>query len=179
MADNPAIVGIDELRQRLYRAQDKLVRDVDRELRDGSQAIVAEAKQRAPGDQGTLRQQIDYHQVEALRYEITSNAEYSPYIEFGTMEKVRIPDGLEEYAAQFKGNFASGLYSEANGLTAKEAIFAWCQRKGIDEKLWYPIYVSIMVHGITPQPFFFPAFNRISPIINDRVQKVVATALNK
>jgi len=173
MSDNPAIIGLSQLQQRIYRMRERLLRDVDRELADGAQSIAAEAKQRAPGDQGTLRQQITSRKVEANKYEVTSNAEYSPYVEFGTMEKVNVPPELVEYAAQFKGNFASGLYTEAGGLTAKEAIFAWCRRKGIDQELWYPIFVSIMVHGVTPQPFFFPAYNRIKPIIIDRVQKLL------
>jgi len=173
MSDNPDIVGLTELQRKIYRLQDRLVRDVERELADGAQSIAAEAKQRAPGDQGTLRQQISSRKVDATLYEVTSNAEYSPYVEFGTMEKVQIPPGLEEYAAQFKGNFASGLYTEGGGLPAKEAIYAWCKRKGIDQELWYPIYVSIMIHGVTPQPFFFPAYERIKPIIINRVQKLL------
>jgi len=171
--NDPKIIGLKELQIRLFKMQDKLIRDVDRELNDGAQAIAAEAKQRAPGDQGTLRQQIASRKLEANRYEVTSNAEYSPYLEFGTLEKVQVPAELTEYAAQFKGNFASGLYSEGGALTAKEAIFAWCQRHSIEQELWYPIYVSIMVLGIEARPFFFPAFKRISPIIIDRVQKIL------
>lgn len=170
---DPRIIGLTELQKRLYKMQDSLLRSVDRELNDGAQAIAAEAKQRAPGDQGTLRQQIASRKVEANIYEVTSNADYSPYLEFGTLEKVRVPAELQEYAAQFKGNFASGLYSKGGALTAKEAIFAWCQRHSIEKELWYPIYVSIMIHGIEARPFFFPAFNRISPIIIDRVQKIL------
>jgi len=173
MPNNPAIIGLTEAQRKIFRLQDKLLRQVDRELADGAQSIAAEAKQRAPGDQGTLRQQISSRKLEANTWEITSNAEYSPYVEFGTLEKVQVPAGLEEYAAQFKGNFASGLYSEGGALTAKEAIYAWCKRKGIDQQLWYPIFVSIMVHGVTPQPFFFPAYERIKPIIIDRVQKLL------
>jgi len=171
---SPTIIGLKELKIRLQKAQDKLFRDVDRELNDGARAIASEAKQRAPGDVGTLRQAIDSRKVEANKYEVFSNAEYSPYVEFGTLEKVQVPAELAEYAAQFKGNFASGLYSEGGALTAKEAIFAWCQRHSIDKDFWYAVYISVVTYGIEAKPFFFPAFNRISPIIIDRVKKVLA-----
>lgn len=170
----PTIIGLPELQIRIRKAQDKLLKNVDRELNDGARAIASEAKQRAPGDVGTLRQGIDSRKVEANKYEVFSNAEYSPYVEFGTLEKVQIPAELAEYAAQFKGNFASGLYSEGGTLTAKEAIFAWCQRHSIDKDFWYAVYISIVTYGIEAKPFFFPAFNRISPIIIDRVKKVLA-----
>jgi HK97 gp10 family phage protein len=174
MSNVPVIQGMAELRKRLQDAATNLPRLVGLELKDGANAIAAEAKQRAPGDQGILRNLISVREVSPTVFEVVSGADYSAFVEFGTGEKVQIPPGLEEYAAQFKGDFASGTYSEGSGLTAKEAIFAWCQRKGIDPKLWYPIYVSIMIHGTQPQPFFFPAAERITPIIIDRVEKVLS-----
>lgn len=177
MSNVPQIQGMAELLDRLRKAPQNITTLVQAELNDGAEAIAAEAKQRAPGDQGYLRNQINSIKKEALTFEVISHAEYSPFLEFGTGEHISIPPGLEEYAAQFKGNFASGLYSEISGLTAKEAIFEWCRRKGIEEQLWYAIYVSVMVHGIRPQPFFFPAAQRLTPIIIDRVNKALAKAI--
>lgn len=162
-----------ELRQRLSQADANITAVVATELQDGAQSIAAEAKQRAPGDQGILRNLIGAVKVDPLNWEVVSAAEYSPYLEFGTGQYVSIPAGLEEYAAQFKGNFSSGTYSEGGGLTFKEAIFAWCERHGIDKELWYAIYISVAVHGIHPQPFFFPAAQRLTPIIIDGVTKAL------
>lgn len=169
----PTIQGMIELRRRLQAVKVTLPATISAELQDGANAIAAEAKQRAPGDQGILRNLISAAKIDPLQFEVVSGAEYSPFLEFGTGAKVSIPPGLEEYAAQFKGDFASGTYSEGSGLTAKEAIFAWCERQGIEKELWYAIYVSVMTNGINPHPFFFPAVNRITPIIIDRVNKAL------
>jgi len=171
------IAGMDNLLQRLRGLPAKVTASVAAEIQDGAQSIAAEAKQRAPGDQGFLRNQIAAFKVDPTTWQVVSGADYSPYVEFGTLEKVQIPPGLEEFAAQFKGNFARGTYSEGGNLTAKEAIFAWCERQGIDKQLWYPIYVSIMVHGVSPRPFFFPAAFRLEPIIVDKIKKALEEAV--
>lgn len=174
------IKGIAELTSKFANLPAELYQAIDQILNDGTQAIAAEAKQRAPGNVGFLRNQIGAEYMGPLKYQVFSGASYSAFVEFGTRAKVVIPAGLEEFAAQFKGDFASGTYSEGGSeLTAKEAIFAWCQQKGIDKELWYAIYVSIMINGIEPQPFFFPAVNRILPIIQDQITKAVSDILNK
>jgi HK97 gp10 family phage protein len=167
------ITGLDELTAHLSDLPAELYQAIGQILDDGTQAIAAEAKQRAPGNTGFLQNQIGSEYMGPLSYTVFSGASYSAFVEFGTRAKVVIPAGLEEFAAQFKGDFTSGTYSEGSGseLSAKEAIFAWCQQKGIEKELWYAIYVSIMINGIQPQPFFFPAVNRILPIIQDQIIK--------
>jgi len=164
------IAGMDSLLGKLKSLPQQLNAVAATEIQDGAQVIAAEAKQRAPGDQGFLRNQIAALKVNDMTWRVVSGADYSAFEEFGTLEKVDIPPGLEEFAAQFK----SGTYSEGSNLTAKEAIFAWCERQGIDKELWYPIYISIMTHGVAARPFFFPAAFRNEPIIIDRVKKAIA-----
>lgn len=172
------IDGMADLRSELQDLPAQIFQLIDAALHEGANAIAAEARQRAPADDGILRDTIRYDKTGDLEYTVTVGALYAPFVEFGTREKVEIPAGLEEFAAQFKGDFASGTYSEgSSALTAKEAIFEWCLHKGIDKNLWYPIYVSIMIHGINPHPFFFPAVYRILPIITDQIQKAVASAV--
>lgn len=171
------VTGLPELLAKLKSIPVKMSASVAAELQDGANAIASEAKQRAPGDQGILRQLIGTSKLGPTSFEVFSGSDYSAFVEFGTLEKVQIPAGLEEYAAQFKGDFASGTYSEGGALTFKEAIFQWCERKGIDPKLWYAIYVSIGIHGTQPQPFFFPAVARLTPIIIDKVTKAVKESL--
>jgi len=168
------IEGLDDVLGRLKTLPQKVTSEVATEIQDGAQAIAAEAKQRAPGDQGFLRNLIAAAKIDITTWEVVSGADYSPFVEFGTLEKVEVPAELQAFAAQFKGDFASGTYSEGSGLTAKEAIFNWCERQGIDKNLWYPIYVSIMIHGTKAQPFFFPAVFRLTPIIVDRVKKALS-----
>lgn len=177
MSNVPKIQGIEDLITRLRAIPGKVTAAVSTELQFGANAIAVEAKQLAPGDQGILHNLISVAKIDPLTFQVVSAAEYSPYVEFGTLQKVDIPPGLEEYAAQFKGDFASGTYSEGGNLTAKEAIFAWCERQGIDKEAWYAIYMSIIRVGIKPQPFFFPAVAHQTPIIIDSVNQAVADAL--
>lgn len=160
------------LADRLQDLTDELEEKVDAELADGCQAIAEEAKQRAPADDGILRETIGVDQIASLNYQVFCNALYSPYVEFGTRTNVSIPDGLEEYAAQF-----IGPSSTSSELTAKEAIEAWCKHKGIDEQHWYAIYITLLTKGVQPHPFFFPAVNRILPIILNRVIQVLTKDL--
>lgn len=177
MSKNLTITGLGELRARLANAQKTITSAVSAELQDGANNISAEAKQRAPGDQGILRNLISAAKLDPLNWEVVSGAEYSPFVEFGTLTKVSIPPGLEEYAAQFKGDFASGTYSEGSRLTAWEAISAWCERQGIEKEAWYAIYLTIIKVGIKPHPFFFPAVNQQTPIIIDKVSKALDDAI--
>lgn len=171
MSKNITITGLGELRARLANAGQNITKVVSAELQDGANGISAEAKQRAPGDQGILRNLITTAKIDPLNWEVVSGADYSAFVEFGTGQYVSIPDGLQEYAAQFQGN------GQSSTLSAKEAIFAWCERHGIDKAAWYAIYISIMANGIRPQPFFFPAVNRQTPIIIDRVNKALGDAI--
>lgn len=60
------------------------------------------AKQNAPVDTGRLRSSI-HRTSNRLNGTVFTNVEYAPYIEFGTGSKVDVPEGLEDYAMQFKG----------------------------------------------------------------------------
>lgn len=168
---NAFSIDLTQIRAVVSRLKDlpqHLTELVDAELNDGAEAIAAEAKQRAPGDQGLLRNEIGAQKIGTLAYEVYSNALYSAFLEFGTRANVDIPPGLEEYAAQFIGS------AGATALTAKDAIFAWCERKGIDKSAWYAIYITLLTKGGKPHPFFFPAVNRILPIIINRITKVLS-----
>lgn len=158
---------LERFNQRLVFLPDEMVKVVDIELKDGAAAIASEAKQRAPGVFGFLRQGIGSGKTGYLEYEVYSNQMYSAYVEFGTRSKVEVPTELQAYASQFMGS------PGASALSAKEAIFKWCERKGIDKNLWYPIYVNIMTYGSKPHPFFFPAYYRIKPIIENRILQAV------
>jgi hypothetical protein len=172
MANKGVILGITELQARIKRAPVNLQRQVANILKAGAEDIAGEAKQRAPVDQGFLKNFISAKVVDPMTTEIVSASSISPYVEFGTRSKAKIPAGLEEYAAQFLSPAyqAGPVLSE---LSAKEAIFAWCKRKGIPKDIWFPIYISIMVNGIKPHPFFFVAYERIKPIIINQVEKAL------
>jgi hypothetical protein len=117
-------------------------------------SIVADAKQRAPSNFGQLRLSIAKTDatIQLNRSLIFSNAVYSPYVEFGTGTKVKIPAGFESLAAKYRGK-GGGSFDDL-----LDSIRDWCKKKGIDDKLAYPIAVSILRTGIKPQPYFIPAY---------------------
>jgi HK97 gp10 family phage protein len=165
------IEGLDELLAKLKGMPAAIVKGVDIELKDGAEQIAGIAKSNAPANTGLLQQGIGAEKEGDLSYNVYSNAEYSAFVEFGTLTKVQIPPGLEEYAAQFKGGTAPGA------LSAKEAIFAWCRDKGIEEAAWFAIFISIMTNGIEPQPFFFPAKDIQEPKIIQSVENALKEAV--
>ncbi len=71
-------------------------------LEEAAQNIETEATAAAPVDLGILKSSIN-KEIEGLNAIIGSTVKYSPFIEFGTGGRVNIPDGLETYAAGFKG----------------------------------------------------------------------------
>lgn len=158
---------VDAIRTRMKDIPAYLAEIIDGEYEAGAADIAAEAKQRAPGNFGILKNEIGYEKTADMDYEVFSRTMYSAYVEFGTRTQVYIPTGLEEYAAQFIGS------PGATNLSAKEAIFLWCKEKGIEESAWYPIFVTLMTKGQKPHPFFFPAVDRQLPLIVNRIVKAL------
>lgn len=160
------LTGFNELRKRLDKAAKEMPKEVDAELQASAQRMRGKAIRAAPADQGLLRAEIQSTKQAFLSHGIFSNALYSGYVEFGTKSNVRVPGELQAVAAEIKG-------SSGGALGAKEAIFAWCKRKGIDERLWYPIFIKIMVQGIKPQPFFFKQLEEEQPNLLRNIENVL------
>ena len=147
----------------------QIEKEISAELQDGVNRMVQGAKRDAPGDQGILRAEISSLKIADLTFEYISSANYSGYVEFGTKSKVDIPAGLQSYAAQVKAQ------PNTSSLTAKEAIYAWCKRKGIEPKAWYSIYRSIMVNGMRPHPFFFKQVQLQEQSIINNIKNVLSS----
>jgi hypothetical protein len=161
------IQGLERLQKNLNQLPKKLRKEIGAELGFATEQMADYARNDAPADQSFLRQEITVKKIDELDYEYISGADYSPYVEFGTRHKVQIPAGLSEVAAEFKGR------KGASSLSVKELIFAWCKRKGIEEKAWYPIYVSLMVNGIAPHPFFFKQVERVRPQLIKNIDNIL------
>ena len=65
--------------------------------------ILNDAKKTAPKLTGKLRNSGTVENSETIS-SITFNADYAPFLEFGTGGNVSIPNGFEELAIQFKGS---------------------------------------------------------------------------
>src|SRR6185436_13684216 len=121
----------------------------------------------APVDQGKLKQGITVAKVNDLEWNVLSNQVYSPYLEFGTKSKTRIPSGLESYAAQFKGTTGE--------KGAKTMIYAWMNRVGIPVERQWIVFISIMRTGIRAHPFLFPQEPIIKKEFIGHLQNIVDT----
>lgn len=83
-----------------------LIADVEENVKDEiyltTSEIADEARQNVPVDTGFLKNSIS-DEVNNLEGEVRVSMHYAPYIEFGTGGLVDVPEGLEDYAIQFKG----------------------------------------------------------------------------
>lgn len=118
-------------------------------LEDHARRINYQQKRKSPVNYGFLRQNNGFT-INGQKAEIFNNAEYAPFVEFGTKTKVKVPAGFEKMANEFKGK--KGSFEEF-----KEDIKEWCRRKGIED-MWYPVMLKILRVGINPQPFFIQPF---------------------
>jgi HK97 gp10 family phage protein len=102
--------GFDQLQERLKKAPEFLLQEIEAEFVDAAQGIAQEAKQRAPVNYGILKNLIiaglPQKQGNLTSIRVSALANYSAFVEFGTGTKVDVPtepEGLPEYALQFKG----------------------------------------------------------------------------
>lgn len=103
---NPFSVNIEGLNDLIKRVDDKaknLSNEVDAELAATTLEMQSDAKKAAPVDFGKLRSSITSFKAGELAYDVAAQAHYAAYVEFGTGTLVNVPEGLEEYAIQFKG----------------------------------------------------------------------------
>lgn len=122
-------------------------------------------------DRGFLHNQISFDPIpNQLAIDLISAAPYSAYIEFGTRGLAAayvssLPANWQQFAAQYKGG-SGGSFAEF-----LKRIMEWVKRKGIDEAAAYPIAKKIMIEGIRPQPFLYPAIVKNVPLLIDNLKK--------
>lgn len=160
-----SVTGFKELQDQLKNLPKELEVEVGTELKIGAEEIRERAIKDAPSDQNTLRSGIVKEQVGKLSWIVASNAAHSAFIEFGTRSNVIIPPGIEESLGD--------IVKVQSVLSAKEAIFNWCKRHGIEQKAWYPIYIKIMTKGIKAHPFFFKQQEIVGPKLVRNIQSVL------
>lgn len=145
MSSGVNVIGFKEFQDKLKRLPDNLISKTGLYVKEAASDWAGRAARSAPVDQGTLNK-IGFDEVNRTTWEVFSNAEYAPFVEWGTRSKKRVPAEFAAYANSIP-------YTKRQG--AKEFIFNWCKRQGIDKKYWYVIYRSIMTKGTNPHPFFF------------------------
>lgn len=167
MPTTVTLTGWKEFEKKALTLPKVLFDEIDGETEDAARLWAAGAKRDAPKDQGFLANGITSRKIGLMQAETTSNADYSAYLEWGTKTRVQVPADLQTYAAQFKGG-------GKNAGNAKQMIYAWMNRVGIPkEKQWF-VFLSIIIKGIRPQPFFFIQ----TPVVQNQLNKNVQTILN-
>ncbi len=152
MAKKVRVKGLKEAIQQLNNKQKEIDSSLLNILQDYTLRIEFQAKRLAPTDMGHLGQSISSNVVKR-KSTVSANAEYAPFVEFGTRLKFKAPPGFESMAAKFKGKKGKGNFENF-----KKDIYAWCKRKGIEEKYWGGVLMSILINGTEPQPFLIPSF---------------------
>lgn len=98
------VIGLTEAMKKITDLKDKKLRsELSHVIESGAKEYVARAKRDAPVDMGFLRNSISYLPITPLRFEVVSGAEYSAYLEWGTITRVSVPGELQSYAQTFKG----------------------------------------------------------------------------
>lgn len=101
------IKGLRELQAKFSQMPVNVVKQVRGIVENGAKVFVRNAKRDAPRDNGFLSQSISYRPIPSGQnqsaFEIVSGARYSPYMEWGTITRVRVPEDLKAYAITFKG----------------------------------------------------------------------------
>ena len=132
--------------------------------------LAQESASTVASDTGFLMGKISFYSEAQLIWVIVSQADYSAFVEWGTRMRAVVPAELQAYAAQFKGAHGGG--------NAKDNIYRWCQRNGIEQSKWWFIYITLMTKGAHPHPFFFIHKARVVSMFQENVNRVI-TELNE
>lgn len=163
------LVGVEDLIKDLQKYDQRIQTEVAHEIEASARKITRDAKRNAPKLDGNLARLISYKTINKLTQELISGAEYSAFPEFGTKGNFRLSNPeLEPIARQFKGvKLAKGK------MGFRQAIYEWAKRKGIPKEAWWPIFISILRHGIRAQPYFFPAYYAEIPLLRRRLENIL------
>jgi HK97 gp10 family phage protein len=191
--------GVQETLNKLKNVNNKITREIDRELRAGANDIEKDAKRMAPANFGELRNSIGTEKVGLMRYSVFADAYHAPYIEFGTKKKTKVPADMSAVATAVKGRPKRGTFAEM-----VDNIQEWIKKKGIaatqisqvktgkrkgqfkksgalaqaiyERQLAFHIAKRILQNGINPQPFLYPAFIKNKAKLISTIQAVLNRA---
>ncbi len=140
---------------KFIKVMDDIIDDV---LNTNMIEMEAAAKRNAPGDRGFLRQNISAKTSVHLKKELTVNAFYAAYIEFGTgvyaaQYVATLPADWQAFARQFKGEKKPSIKAILFFLAE------WFRRHGITDKQHaYNIARKVFIYGIRPRHYLRDAF---------------------
>ena len=161
MSLNVTIGNMDKVLSDLKTYPGEITKVINNEFKVFGIQTAGEAKRLAPVNEGRLRQSIN-DVLTDLRISVAANVNYAPYLEFGTKGFAAayigsLPADWQEFASQYKGA-GGGTFAEM-----LRAIKDWVRLKGIAsgkdvDQAAYRIAKSILIKGIRPHPFLYPAY---------------------
>jgi hypothetical protein len=185
------IEGLVKVSAQLNAAPERLTKKADAIIRDNVGQMVRNAKRDAPVDMGKLRNSITVQKDGELAYSMVCQSSVAPFMEFGTKGRYQPIPGVD--ASEFKSNKGE------SGKGFYDSILEWVKRKQIGvtysvktrrkegtavdrqiqfEQIAFAIYLSIVRHGVRPQPFFHQQGPKQEPKINADFQKLVDNAFS-
>lgn len=183
--------GMDEVLKQLD--VENIKKEVKLELETFGQDVERDAKLLAPVDEGFLKSMIYHKATETntmIGMEVGCNADYAAYLEFGTRKFAAayvgtLPPDWQVFAAQYKGSRGGGFSELVRRITE------WVKRKGFaaqitksgarsksknsqkqEEQAAYVIARSILINGVKPHPFLYPAVTKNTKPLIDRLRKL-------
>jgi hypothetical protein len=168
------IQGFSQAIQQAKTYPDKLVKKLDYALEKGVRQIELRANQKKPVDMGGLQVRVDSRLLEK---EITVNANYAAFMEFGTGKYAAayvatLPADWQTYAAQFRGQSGGGSFADM-----VRNLQEWARRHGMADykQAGYLIARKIIINGVHPHPFLYPAFFEVQPQLQRDIQDAIDT----
>lgn len=180
--------GFEQIKKKLGEIPKKVVEETDIIMTATANEVVNRAVEDAPVDMGVLKNAITQKKEGELKHVVSSGADWSAFIEFGTKSRAQIPSDLASFAAQFKGKGRGG------GQGFFQQILSWVKRKKItgtysvktrrrlgnkadrqkeDEQVAFLIYRSILKNGIHPHPYFFKQLPQARADFQKRIDGMV------
>lgn len=175
MARGVQVTGLDIVASRLTRLSRAVKEEVDMECRAAAAEMNAEASDYISShaaDLGELlqRQQVDYNYA-PRSYLVFNDAPYAGYVHFGTGPKVRINPEWAAIAAEWKNRPGGGNFAEF--VTRMEE---WLGRHGGDPANARYVCFLILQNGLKARPFLQYAYDKVKPLLLQRVIKVIEDA---
>jgi len=124
MANEVRLEGFKEFKDKLNQLPKKVNGNLSAFVSDAGKKWVQLAKNSAPIDNGKLAGGIT-EKTTGLVSEVTVNAKYAQFIEWGTKRRKVVPPGLTAYANSLQYQKTGDYYDFLN------AILDWVKRKGV------------------------------------------------
>lgn len=171
---NNKVTGTQKLVRRLQNLGAQGERLADAVVNAEADKMVIEAKRLAPKDLGGIMQNIGKESLGGGRVIVYSASPHAGYMEFGTGPQVDIPAAFSELAARVRSRRGGNFDAFVLSLTD------WVRRKGMPASAAYPIARKILMRGLRPRPYFYPAFvnarRRLPIALKTAIQRLTRTA---